>query len=159
MNKIHLYLICMVSVTTGYSQTIEKKVIASAGKEFKNSSCQMSWTLGEPVIQTLSTESVSLNQGFHQGSLKITSVFTSESNVQISVYPNPAVHKVFISLNKVHQKTAFEIYNLHGEQMKKGTLENIRTEVDVSSMPDGTYILNILNSNRLARSYRLVKMY
>jgi hypothetical protein len=51
----------------GFAQTnISRSVIASGGQAFQNGQIQLSATVGEFMVTTLSTESLVLTQGFQQ---------------------------------------------------------------------------------------------
>lgn len=62
--------------------------------------------------------------------LDITSVY---------IYPNPVVNT--LSIQGVDENTSHEVYNLTG----KSVLKNKGTELDVTSLTQGTYILRINN--------------
>ena len=62
--------------------------------------------------------------------LDITSVY---------IYPNPVVNT--LSIQGVDENTSLEVYNLTG----KSVLKNKGTELDVTSLTQGTYILRINN--------------
>ena len=62
--------------------------------------------------------------------LDITSVY---------IYPNPVVNT--LSIQGVDENTSLEVYNLTG----KSVLKNKGTELDVTSLIQGTYILRINN--------------
>lgn len=69
----------------------------------------------------------------------------------ISVYPNPVEEKLIVEYNK---EIIIEIYNLAGIKI----LESNKTEIDVSGLVNGTYIVLIKNSeNELMRKIKIVK--
>jgi hypothetical protein len=57
----------------------------------------------------------------------------------VYVYPNPVVNT--LSIQGVDENTALEVYNLTG----KSVLKDKGTELDVTSLTQGTYILRINN--------------
>ena len=48
------------------AQSIDRQVISSAGDYSDNGSIKVSWTLGEPVIETFTNGNITLTQGFQQ---------------------------------------------------------------------------------------------
>jgi hypothetical protein len=61
----------------------------------------------------------------------------------ISIYPNPATS--FLTINSVHNlKSNFTIYTISGELKLKGSL-NLRSQIDIESLPAGTYIIHLEN--------------
>lgn len=66
---------------------------------------------------------------------------TSENNV--SVYPNPAKHNLYISAKDVK---VTEIYNIRGSKIKSfGNLNNI----DISDLSDGIYMVRVITKNKV----------
>ena len=80
--------------------------------------------------------------GNYQKILFATSTSTSlEENkeLQIFVFPNPVSHT--LNIQGVDENTTLEVYNLTG----KSVLKDKGTELDVTSLTQGTYILRINN--------------
>jgi len=67
MKKLYLTLGLMIYFFASFSQTSDLKVISSAGDYFVGSEITLSWTLGEPVIETFENGGILLTQGFQQG--------------------------------------------------------------------------------------------
>jgi hypothetical protein len=66
--------------------------------------------------------------------------YTPELHSGVLVYPNPATQILNLELSGNGQSLEFEIIDITGRVMTTGILEG-RTLVDVSTYPDGTYIL------------------
>lgn len=80
--------------------------------------------------------------GNYQKILFATSTSTSlEENkeLQIFVFPNPVSHT--LNIQGVDENTSLEVYNLTG----KSVIKDKGTELDVTSLNQGTYILRINN--------------
>ncbi len=75
--KLHLYLIIIAAATSSNSfcQHNNQSVIAAAGNISKAGNITLEWTLGEPVIETVSTTLGLLTQGFHQPLLIVPPTF------------------------------------------------------------------------------------
>jgi len=72
-------------------------------------------------------------------------------DVVISVYPNPVDEKLIVDYN---ERVKIVVYNLVGLKV----LESNKTEIDVSALVNGTYIVLIKNSeNILLRKIKIVK--
>jgi hypothetical protein len=54
----------------------------------------MGYTIGEPLTNTLVGGTATFTQGFHQGTINITSVRQQLPLADINVYPNPTVNAV-----------------------------------------------------------------
>jgi hypothetical protein len=62
MKTLILFALYMIFVPPAYSQ----EVISNAGEHYENDNGSISWTIGEPVIETLGSSNNYLTQGFHQ---------------------------------------------------------------------------------------------
>ncbi|HYF01795.1 MAG TPA: T9SS type A sorting domain-containing protein [Patescibacteria group bacterium] len=149
MHKIHLILLgCVAGGVSLQAQVLQSDVKPAAGDEFKNDKVQVSWTLGEMLTETLgSSATTHLSQGFHQPILKITSVEqVDEYQAAFSVYPNPTADFVTVSLKMEHrQSLAVELSDMRGMSMHKGSLSGEAYRIDMTGVPNGTYILRIIN--------------
>ena len=65
MKKIILFLILPVFVLLSFHSTAQQ-VIATAGGYYEGENLSLSWTLGEPVVKTLTGNGMVLTQGFQQ---------------------------------------------------------------------------------------------
>ncbi|HYG51306.1 MAG TPA: T9SS type A sorting domain-containing protein, partial [Flavobacteriales bacterium] len=70
---------------------------------------------------------------------QITGVDETENNFVFNIYPNPASNKVTIENNK-HIGSIF-LYDMLGNVIKETSLNDIRTEIDVSNLTGGVYFL------------------
>lgn len=67
MNKFNLFiLLCSLSLGSVSAQSLSPQVVASSGNYIQAGNYSISYTVGEAVINTLSTSGNTLNQGFHQ---------------------------------------------------------------------------------------------
>jgi len=66
--------------------------------------------------------------------------------VKISVYPNPATN--FISINKDENVRDIAIFNLVGRKLK--TFEDVEKDehYDVSDLPNGMYLVQVIDDNK-----------
>ncbi|WP_298498996.1 chondroitinase-B domain-containing protein [uncultured Algibacter sp.] len=84
----------------------------------------------------------------------------SVSNNQLSkldVYPNPAKKSIKIG-NLNSTITSLNIYNIQGRKVLEQSLSNSKSliEIDISSLTNGFYILNIVDKNGVRASKKIV---
>ena len=154
MKKLLILNIFILSCLTLTAQ----EVVSSGGETNTVAGYEISWTVGEPVILTLSNESNILTQGFHQTKLIVTPIFSLVNNLKIKVYPNPITQRVFIDV-ELQQNFHYELYNASGKLLKKNTLELAINEINMEALANGTYFLKIHDKKNLVRTYKLVKFY
>lgn len=165
MKRLYTLLVSMLFVV-GFlnAQTITHSVVASAGANHTNAETgySMSWTLGEPVIGTLVSgdNTITLHQGFQQGSLGIVSIHSIEFTSEILVYPNPATSFVNIKVDGLSSGSLnLEIVDIHGRlrAMHQGIMSEDIVTINTDNLNPGVYMLRFFSEGRTVKTIRLVK--
>ncbi len=144
------------------SYNLDQSVISSQGSCDSNSSYIISWTLGETFVETInsSTADYTLTQGFQQPGLTIIDMGTSVNttlSIEMSVYPNPTSGLIYLKTDYQDNLS----YQLIDETGKMILGENIQSDVetiDLSNLPTSTYIVRVIQDNKLLKSYQVIKM-
>src|SRR6478609_5245841 len=93
------------------AQSLTPEVVATSGDFFSTTAGSLSWTLGEPVVETFSNVASTLTQGFQQCEINLSGIDELNTDVCISVYPNPTSGMIYIQLtNPQHDYTAMNLY-------------------------------------------------
>jgi hypothetical protein len=66
-------------------------------------------------------------------------------NLNVTIYPNPSTG--LFNLNTSVKNIQYKIYNTIGVEIKSDEIENYITEIDLSSEPNGVYILQLISGN------------
>ncbi len=67
-----------------------QEVVSTAGSHGETTAGSLSWTVGEPVIETITDGTNTLTQGFQQSKLTVTAINDLKfPGIELSVYPNP----------------------------------------------------------------------
>jgi len=70
-----------------------------------------------------------------------------KDDVIISVYPNPAHEKIYVR-NPGNKKATIELHGINGQKYLREISDESQTVIDVSDLPAGMYILNILTPDK-----------
>ena len=146
----------MVS-SVGYSQSISKQVIGSAGKTQSNSNLKVSWTAGEPVVGLMSAGGHQLGNGYYPAlNLQVLKIEDNALDLQVKVYPNPTSQMLYVSHPELNS-FQIQITDLNGKQVYIGTIEK-EIPLDVSNYNQGMYLITIENkeSNK-KNTYKIIK--
>ena len=74
----------------------------------------------------------------------IDNVFSFENKV--SIFPNPATNIIF--LKNINTNSLIEIYNANGQLIKSKIQVEKNNSIDISSLPKGVYILQLIVMNK-----------
>jgi hypothetical protein len=82
--------------------------------------------------------------GISDTTVNVQEIPLTELNFRI--YPNPANSFIYIESNELKNKHKIGMLNLLGETILEKEINFTRTYVDITSLPQGVYILKIMNS-------------
>jgi hypothetical protein len=144
---------------TTHAQSTSPEVIASSGDHFDNGTNSISYTVGEPVILTVSSANNALTQGFHQTSLLVDAVDDVTENSGISVFPNPTSNQLTISAEQLGLYENASLYDASGRLVWIQTESNppLQSTVDMTSVAPGLYILRLLQSDESSLEFKILK--
>ncbi len=166
-NTILLFLM-LILLQTSFCQQISRQVISSSGGEARTSKTIINYTIGEPIVTTYDVKPNSLTQGFQQGDITIEKHIEStyvnpESNISynqnISVFPNPTSGLITLSLDGIETISdyTYKLYDLIGRIIKYGFPENIQTQIDISYLSSGAYILVVTGLDKPVKEFKIIK--
>ena len=160
-------ILILISLLLGLSvgaQQIKQEVIASAGGYNKSAdnTISISWTLGETIIPTFTSQdgSIILTHGFQQ-KLIITTVEESlEDLVQVTIYPNPTSEMINIRFQSATDKEILvSLLDAQGKLVKTDRIDVavLDKTINMQDVPAGLYYLR-LTKGKLVNVYKVVKL-
>lgn len=162
MKNIFTVLLLVSAAMIANAQSISPQVIASAGTHFTGSNAQLSWTIGEPVITTVSNGNNIITQGFHQTLLNITAVEEqSIAGVSMNVFPNPTQDVVNINIVNNLKDLQLELFDMSGKLLQARKVGAAESNVQVSMMEyaRANYLLRIYSiDGSVNHTYKVQKM-
>ena len=135
-------------------------VISSAGKTTINGNYNVSWTVGETVINTLSAGGTILTQGFHQPLLIEILPTGLEKGLLLDMiaYPNPAFDKVLFKGGDPSGIYHVRVVDKLGRILLQKTLSASDLEILVEGYDNGTYLIEVVeDKTNKRRVFNVVK--
>lgn len=143
-------ILMLLMVSSIASQTIEKFSIDSGGASTIVGDIHVFYTIGEVVIQEISTPTVLVSEGFINSSFNST-LSTEENQLSqsnISIYPNPTSQ--FINITSDLPISKVELFDALGRSVMLST--TVRNPIDVSKFNAGVYFLRLyVDSNSVVK--------
>jgi hypothetical protein len=145
MKKHLLFFLGLLIGSLGYTQSASPQVTAAAGDHFSGTNAQLSWTIGEPMIETYINDANQLTQGFHQTNLMVTALVDLAGSIPVTVYPNPATDVLNIEWPEIPAPLTLTLYDGTGKQllMQKILDQTMSETLDLSTYPAGSYFLSL----------------
>ncbi|MBW8051860.1 MAG: T9SS type A sorting domain-containing protein [Cytophagales bacterium] len=164
MRKILLILSGILFCFTGISQSVSPEVYATSGDHYTGTNAQLSWTIGEPVIETVSNTNNIITQGFHQTNYDITSIKENpDLGFNISVFPNPISNTLQININGDvdNSNLKIELTDITGKILTNEKIAGtvITYQLNMREYATGSYFLKITTEKgKLINSYKIQKV-
>ncbi|WP_445721722.1 T9SS type A sorting domain-containing protein [Flavobacterium sp.] len=154
--KKTLTLLFLISLSSVFGQ----EGFVLSGGDATGSGGSVSYSYGLVFYETVNGTNGELTQGVQQ-SIEIYSLSTPSNSVAINLamYPNPAISQVTLDLNftQFQDVMKYELFNVNGKLLKTGTIVSNQTNIDLDILPKATYVLNVITSNKLLKSFKLIK--
>ena len=150
MKHLGLILCCLSLLMLTQAQSLDQMTVATGNV----SDARMSVTIGEPCIFVATHENGTLSGGAQGGTTTTTTgvkpfVFSS----QLQVFPNPVVDRLFVQTgDSKYVECSFEVYDNAGKLVMEHQQVSAKGlfQIDVSSLPSGSYILRVVPSQGVA---------
>jgi hypothetical protein len=142
------------------SQSLERSVIASGGDFFSYGSGDISWTIGEMVMEKTALTGQHVTQGFQQPFRIIpAAAYSTNPNPDLLLYPNPFQEFITLEGPGLANQTHLEVWDASGklvftqEILPAAHLMEIRP----GSLAAGTYRLVLHGREGSRITYSLLK--
>jgi len=147
------------------AQTTERQVIGSTGGYATATGLQVSNTIGEAVINTATSGSIILTQGFQQSIINTVGIDDIETGLSVMAFPNPTRDMITLQLN-ADKTVALElsVFDINGKltsiPVQKLNVNGAMTHaIDFSSLQSGNYFLKLQNRDgSLHQSIQVLKV-
>ena len=148
----------ILSAAFASGQTFEQ-VISVGGADSTRGNIQLSWTIGEPIIETGAAPTAALTQGFHQTNITVTDAGDSQSsNKLFSVFPIPTGNKITINNSgDVTARTNYSLVDPAGRVVLSGKFDSKSIDVDCSELSSGAYFLKLEQNDKTINTFKIVK--
>jgi hypothetical protein len=154
--KYLIIIFFILLYNSNYAQSDNLVIIGSAGNSTIVGNNQLSWTIGETIINTAITSNVVLTQGFHQGNY-IISVIEENNKINATIYPNPTTNELVVSIGENDLKNAkYKLKDSFGKLMIEGNITNTKTNLLLESVPSASYFIQVILGNQV-KTFKIIK--
>lgn len=142
-----------VSVTSAQESSV------SAGGDATGSGGSASYSIGQVAYISANDGSFSSSEGVQQPyevSI-VTAVNEMASTVSYTVFPNPTVSGVNLSLSENNGNLNVQLFNIEGKMISEEKINGLNTNVQMEALASGTYLLNVTDNKKVVKTFRVIK--
>ena len=82
----------------------------------------------------------------------------SETSKQVAIYPNPVQNTLNVNLSGLTGTSEVVIYNMNGTRVMSKSTGKANTEIDLSKLQRGVYMVKVFNSTAVISRSKIVKL-
>ena len=162
MLRLYSILILFIALSTQFiAQDLDHYVIGSDGGHSRNNQFSLDYTIGE-VVTEFGQDSANRNhltQGFQQTMLAIVSVEEHVQDIEIDVYPNPALDHLNVSIPTLQEDMQFALFDMQGKLIEQQKINSEAFTIGFSSMSTGNYLLVFSNKDQRIKTLQVQKSH
>lgn len=88
----------------------------------------------------------------------VTGIDNTEINLSATVYPNPAVDMVTLSVTEIStENMAFILCDVQGRLIRNEKLSGSQTTISMAELKKATYLIKVLNNNKEVKTFKIIK--
>lgn len=134
-----------------------QEIISSSGSYSQNANGSLSWTIGEPMTETLTNGTEILTQGFQQSNLTVSSIFELEQlNITVKVAPNPTPDIITLYIDN-YQGINYQLFDFNGKLLTQSDVFSKETKINFSHLAYAAYFLKIMKGSQMIKSFQIIK--
>ena len=159
--RFFLSIILLTLSGFNLAQDLDHHVIATDGAYAENNQFSISYTIGEVVTDFSrdTANNVDLAQGFQQSYLSIVSVEDHVFDIEIAVYPNPAIDHLNVSLTLGDKDMRYSLFDIGGKLIRQERILSDNFQIGFSTLSTGSYVLVFTNKEQRVKTLQVQKSH
>ena len=144
-----------------YSQNLDHFVIGTDGGYAGNNQFSLSYTIGE-IVTELGNDpinNIDLTQGFQQSYISIVSTENHIAEIDIAVFPNPAVNYLNVNISDLSKVKTYAMYDMSGKLLLQKEIISNQFEISFSNLSSGNYLLIFQNEQQKLKTLKVQKSH
>ena len=137
-----------------------QEAVQGAGGDAFGTGGTFSYSIGQVVYITNTGINGSVAQGVQQPYAIYTTVGieVTEISLELSAYPNPTTNSLTLKIdNYDNEKLTYHLFDMQGNLLDNGQVTTNITSIKMESLSTSTYILEVSESRKLVKTFRIIK--
>lgn len=137
------YLLCLAFSTLLGSFGFTQQNTVATGGDGSGTGGTFSYSIGQIDYINVSG-ALSISEGVQQPYEYYEVVGLSELNTIVtSIYPNPATESIHLEITHLRGNLSYDLFDLKGKLIARAQITKLKTNIDVQSLPVGSYIIEV----------------
>lgn len=154
----HILFLLMVLFT---SISFAQRDVVATGGDGVSSEGAVSFSVGQIAFSSATDALGNSNQGVQQPIeiFELSNVDFGAQFINASLFPNPAATSVTLYISSVTSDANFEydLADVTGKIIRTGKISTEKTIIDVVGFPQACYFVNVKTSNKIVKTFKLLK--
>jgi hypothetical protein len=138
-----------------------QEIVAPSGGNASGSGGSVSYSVGQVVYTTSTGANGSVAQGVQQPfEISVVSVNEEAAGITLTflAYPNPTTEYLTLSIaGGVPVQYSAALYNIDGELLKTQKVVTNETNIVMSNLPPGTYLIRLIQGDKAVKIFKIIK--
>ena len=120
----------------------------------------MSFTVGQPFYQTVTSDAGSLAAGVQQAyAISIVDgIENSQISLEAEVFPNPVVDRLNLRVENAADATLrYMLTDNNGRTLASDGIADVQTAIDMTLYVQGAYFLRVDDGERVVKTFKIIK--
>ncbi|MEZ4911855.1 MAG: T9SS type A sorting domain-containing protein [Saprospiraceae bacterium] len=149
------FVLILLIYNKGHGQSVSPYLISSGGDIYFED-YTVHWAIGEIAVTELKN-GINVTQGFYQAYNYKTETFEYDDGHTVSFYPNPVSNYLMIE-HDYPNAISLSIYDIIGRNLLVHHEILSQTNLDLSGLQTGTYIIKFINDDGKYQSKKFIKI-
>ena len=102
---------------------------------------------------------IDLTQGFQQSYISIVSVENHDLDIDIMIYPNPAIDYLNVMISDIDKANNYFMYDMSGKLIRQERISNKEFKIGFSTLSSGNYMLVFTDNERRLKTIKVQKSH
>lgn len=135
--------------------------INASGGNVSGSGGSVNYSVGQVVYTTNTGTNGSVAQGVQQAfEISVVSEIkeAKDINLLVSAYPNPTTDYLTLSISEFDiSNLSYQLYDMQGKLLQNEKITGNQTNIDMRNLVSATYILQVVQSNKEVKTFKINK--
>ncbi len=161
MRKIYYSISCLIFLVVAVANVNAQQDALVAGGDASGSNGSVSFSIGQPNYINTTNANGAITQGVQQPYEIQILTGVENTNVALSckAYPNPTINTLYLELQAISGQSSYNyaVTNILGQQIMQHNISALITEIDLTNMAYGEYLIKVYDNNNEVKTFKIIK--